>query len=45
VSDGGRDVVVQAAMAAAGPHANDVQSRCSWDCYACTAKRDTEVRD
>lgn len=31
VSGGGRDVVVQAAVAAAGPYANDVASRCSWD--------------
>lgn len=30
-SGGGRDVVIQAAMAAAGPYANDPSSRCSWD--------------
>jgi hypothetical protein len=30
-SGGGRQVVVQAAMAAAGPHANDPRSLCSWD--------------
>jgi hypothetical protein len=34
VSGGGRDVVVPAAIAAAGPHANDAQSRCSWDPHA-----------
>lgn len=31
VSGGGRDVVMQAAIAAAGPYANDPQVRCSWD--------------
>lgn len=30
-SGGGRDVVIQAAMAAAGPHANDPSARWSWD--------------
>lgn len=30
-SGGGRDVVVPAAIAAAGPHANDVSSRCASD--------------
>jgi hypothetical protein len=30
-SGGGRDVVVPAAIAAAGPHANDVSSRCAFD--------------
>ena len=30
-SGGGRDVVIQAAMAAAGPYANDPSARCSWD--------------
>jgi hypothetical protein len=30
-SGGGRDVVIQAAMAAAGPYANDQSARCSWD--------------
>jgi hypothetical protein len=30
-SGGGRQVVVQAAIASAGPYANDPQSRCSWD--------------
>lgn len=30
-SGGGRAVVIQAAMAAAGPYANDVSARCSWD--------------
>ena len=34
VSGGGREIVVQAAMAAAGPHANDINSRCSWDPHA-----------
>ena len=34
VSGGGREVVVRAAMAAAGPYANDIQSRCSWDPHA-----------
>jgi len=34
MSGGGRGVVVQAAMAAAGPHANDPGSRCSWDPHA-----------
>ena len=34
MSGGGREVVVQAAMAAAGPHANDPGSRCSWDPHA-----------
>ena len=34
VSGGGRGVVVQAAMAAAGPYANDIQSPCSWDPHA-----------
>ena len=34
VSGGGREVVVQAAMATAGPYANDIQSRCSWDPHA-----------
>jgi hypothetical protein len=34
VSGGGRDVVVRAAIAAAGPLANDPQSRCSWDPHA-----------
>lgn len=31
VSGGGRDVVLQAALAAAGPNANDPEVRCSWD--------------
>ena len=31
VSGGGREVVVRAAIAAAGPYANDIQSRCTWD--------------
>lgn len=30
-SGGGRDVVIQAATAAAGPYANDPSARCSWD--------------
>lgn len=30
-SGGGRDVVIAAAMAAAGPDANDPSARCSWD--------------
>lgn len=30
-SGGGRDVVIQGAMAAAGPGANDPSSRCTWD--------------
>lgn len=30
-SGGGRAVVVQAAVAASGPLANDVSARCSWD--------------
>jgi hypothetical protein len=34
MSGGGREVVVQAAIAAAGPHANDIRSRCSWDPHA-----------
>ena len=34
VSGGGREVVVQAAVAAAGRYANDIQSRCSWDPHA-----------
>jgi hypothetical protein len=34
MSGGGREVVVQAAIAAAGPYANDIQSRCSWDPHA-----------
>lgn len=33
-SGGGREVVVQAAMAFAGPYANDIQSRCSWEAHA-----------
>jgi hypothetical protein len=31
VSGGGRDVVIPAAIAAAGPYANDPESRCSWE--------------
>jgi hypothetical protein len=31
VSGGGRDVVIQGATAAAGPHANGAEARCSWD--------------
>jgi hypothetical protein len=31
VSGGGPEVVVQAAMTAAGPYANDPEVRCSWD--------------
>jgi hypothetical protein len=31
VSGGGRDVVIPAAMAAAGPLANDPDARCSWE--------------
>jgi hypothetical protein len=31
VSGGGRDVVIQGAIAAAGPHANSAEARCSWD--------------
>ncbi len=34
VSGGGREAVVRAAIAAAGPYANDIQSRCSWDPHA-----------
>ena len=30
-SGGGRDVVIQAAMAAAGRYADDSSARCSWD--------------
>jgi hypothetical protein len=33
VSGGGRDVVLRAAIAAAGPYANDASARCSWELH------------
>lgn len=33
-SGGGEDVVIQAALAAAGPYANDPSALCSWDPHA-----------
>jgi hypothetical protein len=37
MSGGGREVVAQAAMAAAGPYGNDPEVRCAWDPHGATS--------